>query len=69
MWTGLAPVLLAMVFSTARILAVIILLHAPQGTTTALGYVLGMISAMMIQGAALGTAIERRGTRCCRPIC
>lgn len=58
MWTDLVPVLLAMMVSPARTLAVIILLHTPRSTTTALSYVLGMISAMMIQGAALGAAMS-----------
>ncbi|MCL1601275.1 MAG: GAP family protein [Actinomycetia bacterium] len=58
MWTDLAPVLLAMMISPARTLAVIILLHTPRSTTTALSYVLGMVSAMMVQGAALGAAMS-----------
>ena len=58
MWADLAPVLLAMMISPARTLAVIILLHTPRSTTTALSYVVGMISAMMVQGAALGTAMS-----------
>jgi hypothetical protein len=58
MWADLVPVLLAMMISPARTLAVIILLHTPQSTTTALSYVLGMISAMMVQGAALGAAMS-----------
>jgi len=58
MWIELLPVLLAMMISPARTLAVIILLHTPRSTTTALSYVLGMISAMMVQGAALGAAMS-----------
>ena len=58
MWSDLVPVLLAMMISPARTLAVIILLHTPRSTTTALSYVLGMISAMMIQGAGLGAAMS-----------
>ncbi len=61
MWGDLLPVLLAMIISPARTLAVIILLHTPRSTSTALSYVLGMISAMMIQGAAFGAAMSLVG--------
>lgn len=61
MWSDLLPVLLAMMISPARTLAVIILLHTPRSTTAALRYVFGMISAMMIQGAAFGTAMTIAG--------
>jgi hypothetical protein len=61
MWSDLAPVLLAMMISPARTLAVIILLHTPRSTSTALSYVVGMISAMMIQGAAFGAAMSLVG--------
>ena len=61
MWADLVPVLLAMMISPARTLAVIILLHTPRSTATALSYVLGMISAMMVQGAALATAMSLVG--------
>jgi hypothetical protein len=40
---------------------VILLLHTPRNTTTALGYVAGMVSAMMLQGAALGAAMSLIG--------
>ena len=50
-----------MMISPARTLAVIILLHTPRSTATALSYVLGMISAMMVQGAALATAMSLVG--------
>jgi len=58
MWRDLLPVLFAMMISPARTLAVILLLHTPRSTTTALSYVMGMISAMMVQGAALGAALS-----------
>jgi hypothetical protein len=58
MWIDLLPVLLAMMISPARTLAVILLLHTPRDTTTALGYVAGMISAMMLQGAAMGAGMR-----------
>jgi len=61
MWADLLPVLLAMMISPARTLAVIILLHTPRSTSTALSYVVGMISAMMIQGAAFGAAMSLVG--------
>jgi hypothetical protein len=58
MWIDLLPVLFAMMISPARTLAVILLLHTPRSTTAALSYVLGMVSAMMVQGAALGAAMN-----------
>jgi threonine/homoserine/homoserine lactone efflux protein len=58
MWINLLPVLFAMMISPARTLAVILLLHTPRSTATALSYVLGMVSAMMVQGAALGAAMS-----------
>ena len=58
MWINLLPVLFAMMISPARTLAVILLLHTPRSTTTAISYVAGMISAMMVQGAALGAAMS-----------
>jgi hypothetical protein len=61
MWSDLVPVLLAMMISPARTLAVIILLHTPRSTTTALGYVGGMISAMMVQGAGMGIVMSAVG--------
>ena len=61
MWIDLLPVLLSMMISPARTLAVIILLHTPRTTTTALGYVGGMVSAMLVQGAGLGAAMSLVG--------
>ena len=58
MWLDLLPVLFAMMISPARTLAVILLLHTPRSTATALSYVLGMVSAMMLQGAAMGAAMS-----------
>ena len=58
MWLDLLPVLFAMMISPARTLAVILLLHTPRSTATALTYVLGMVSAMMLQGAAFGAAMS-----------
>jgi hypothetical protein len=43
-----------MFISPARTLAVILLLHTPKKGVTAFTYVLGMISAMMVQGLLLG---------------
>lgn len=60
MWINLLPVLFAMMISPARTLAVLLLLHPPRSTVTALSYVLGMISAMMAQGCR---------TRCCHESC
>ena len=61
LWVDLLPVLLAMMISPARTLAVIILLHTPRSTVTALGYVAGMVSAMMVQGALFGAAMSLVG--------
>jgi hypothetical protein len=61
MWIDLLPVLLAMLISPARTLAVILLLHTPRNTATALGYVGGMVSAMMVQGAVLGAGMRLIG--------
>lgn len=61
MWINLLPVLFAMMISPARTLAVLLLLHTPRSTVTALSYVLGMISAMMAQGVALGAAMSLVG--------
>jgi hypothetical protein len=61
MWVDLLPVLLAMMISPARTLAVIILLHTPKSTSTALSYVAGMVSAMVVQGAELGAAMSLVG--------
>jgi hypothetical protein len=61
MWVDLLPVLLAMMISPARTLAVIILLHTPRSTATALSYVGGMVSAMLVQGAGLGAAMSLVG--------
>jgi hypothetical protein len=61
MWINLLPVLFAMMISPARTLAVLLLLHTPRSTVTALSYVLGMVSAMMVQGAALGAAMSLIG--------
>ena len=61
MWIDLLPVLFALMISPARTLAVIILLHTPRSTSTALGYVGGMVSAMMVQGAGFGAAMSLVG--------
>ena len=61
MWADLLPVLFAMMISPARTLAVIILLHTPKSTSTALSYVGGMVSAMVVQGAGLGAAMSLVG--------
>lgn len=58
MWVDLLPVLLAMMISPARTLAVILLLHTPRSPLTPFSYVLGMATAMLAQGAALGAALS-----------
>ena len=45
LWSDLVPGLLVVMISPARTLAVIVVLYTPLSTTTALGHVLGMISA------------------------
>jgi threonine/homoserine/homoserine lactone efflux protein len=54
LWLALLPILLAMMISPARTITVILLLHTPKGARTALGYVGGMITSMMVQGIVLG---------------
>lgn len=61
MWIDLLPVLFAMMISPARTLAVILLLHTPRSTATAISYVLGMIAAMTVQGAAVGAGMSLVG--------
>ena len=68
LWVNLLPILAVMFISPARTLAVILLLHTPKKSVTAFAYVVGMISAMMVQGLLLGflmtmvgLTVERRG--------
>jgi hypothetical protein len=61
MWIDLLPVLLAMMISPARTLAVIILLHTPRSSATAVSYVGGMVTAMLVQGAGLAAAMSLVG--------
>lgn len=61
MWADLAPILFAMMISPARTLAVILLLHTPRSTYTSLSYVLGMVTAMMIQGASMALTMRLVG--------
>ena len=61
MWLDLLPILFALMISPARTLAVILLLHTPRSATTSLSFVLGMVSAMMVQGAAFGAAMSLVG--------
>ena len=61
MWADLLPILLAMMISPARTLALIILLHTPRSVATALAYVAGMVVAMLVQGGGLGAAMSMVG--------
>ena len=61
MWTDLLPVVLVMMISPARTLAVIILLHTPRRAVTSLAYVGGMIGAMLVQGAFFGILMRTIG--------
>jgi threonine/homoserine/homoserine lactone efflux protein len=54
LWLALLPILLAMLISPARTIAVILLLHTPKGARTAFAYVSGMVTSMMVQGIILG---------------
>jgi hypothetical protein len=54
LWLALLPILLAMLISPARTIAVIMLLHTPKSGLTASAYVGGMVSSMMVQGIIFG---------------
>jgi threonine/homoserine/homoserine lactone efflux protein len=54
LWLVLLPILLAMLISPARTIAVILLLHTPRQALTAFTYVCGLVSAMMVQGILFG---------------
>jgi hypothetical protein len=54
LWLALLPILLAMLISPARTIAVILLLHTPKQGLTAFAYVSGMVSSMMVQGILFG---------------
>ena len=54
LWLALLPILLAMLISPARTIAVILLLHTPKGARTAFAYVSGMVTSMMVQGIIFG---------------
>jgi threonine/homoserine/homoserine lactone efflux protein len=54
LWLALLPILLAMLISPARTIAVILLLHTPKQALTAFTYVCGLVSSMMVQGIILG---------------
>jgi|GEM_PF-3684826 len=58
LWLALLPILLAMLISPARTIAVILLLHTPKGALTAFSYVCGMVSSMMVQGIILGVLLS-----------
>lgn len=54
LWIALLPILLAMLISPARTIAVILLLHTPKQALTAFTYVSGLVAAMMVQGVLFG---------------
>lgn len=54
LWLALLPLLLAMLISPARTIAVIMLLHTPKKGLTAFAYVCGMVTSMMMQGIIFG---------------
>jgi threonine/homoserine/homoserine lactone efflux protein len=61
MWVDLLPILLAMLISPARTIAVILLLHTPRHSVTAGSYVAGMVCSMMAQGALVALALTAVG--------
>lgn len=54
LWLALLPILLAMLISPARTIAVILLLHTPKKAFTAFSFVCGVVSSMMVQGIIFG---------------
>jgi hypothetical protein len=54
LWLALLPILLAMLISPARTIAVILLLHTPKQALTAFTFVCGLVSSMMVQGIIIG---------------
>ncbi len=54
LWLALLPIMLAMLISPARTIAVILLLHTPKQALTAFTYVSGLVTAMMAQGILFG---------------
>ena len=54
LWLALLPILLAMLISPARTIAVILLLHTPKQVFTPFAFVCGLVSSMMIQGVIFG---------------
>jgi hypothetical protein len=58
LWLALLPILLAMSISPVRTTVVILLLHTPKQAVTVLGFVGGMISAMMVQGIIIGSLLS-----------
>ncbi len=61
LWLALLPILLALMISPARTIWVILLLHTPKGAFTALGFVVGMVAAMMAQGIIFGALFSLVG--------
>ena len=61
LWLALLPILLALTISPARTIWVILLLLTPKGALTALGFVVGMVSAMMTQGIIFGALFSLVG--------
>jgi hypothetical protein len=61
MWLDLLPILLALLISPARTLALILLLHSPRHAVTAGGYVVGMVTAMLAQGIVLAAGFALIG--------
>jgi hypothetical protein len=68
LWLALLPILLAMLISPSRTIAIILLLHTPKKALTAFAYVCGMITALMVQGVIfallltiVGLTLEERG--------
>jgi hypothetical protein len=54
LWIQLLPILLAMIISPARTIAVIMLLHTPKKALTAFAFVTSLVTSMMLQGIIIG---------------
>lgn len=61
MWLSLLPIAIAMAVVPGRFLALILLLHSPKAVLTALAFVGGMASTMLIQGAAFALLFSLTG--------
>ena len=61
LWLELLPIALAMAITPGRFLAMILIMHTPRASVTALGFVSGMASTMLIQGVAFALVFTLSG--------